>query len=479
VSNFATEFSVSPAIGTTDFAALAIAWVRGINSSTVLEDGGAQVLEKDEAFAKSNTGETFSLKSVETSEGFVIGVRHEMPDPQGRIWRTENVLTNTGSAASLRVKGQCVALSNDVEVSVPKKPYFIKLALNDGWGESDGSFEVADKPIFLSPGCIEVASKIVTGTHDTNLPIIYVSAIGQNKWHIDVERLAFKLGGVAHVVVEPNEEFSRELNESACLRNPYGGTIAICLPTKGTVRKYYLGGHFPTERLLLEAVERGVISLSSRRSVHGAWDWLALQEQHARNLREKLKASNDTTIDEYVKVFDEDLEEKDRLIAELQIEVERLSQSHAEKSEIGDSVLSSGLINDLGVEIYEGEFSDRLRSAIKLLSEGNEVKNFNSRTQGVIKKFLEITQFTGRSVELIRRIKAASNDTTTMPKKLGRLLVDLGYEKTSDNKHLKYTPSKQLFGLGPEILPSSPSDVRAGKNRASDFIKNLGLNDLK
>nr|WP_272211282.1 hypothetical protein [Marinicella sp. W31]MDC2877169.1 hypothetical protein [Marinicella sp. W31] len=61
-----------------------------------------------------------------------------------------------------------------------------------------------------------MAKAITFGEATDWLPIIYISAKGNSSWIIsadEIEKLAYDLGGVAHVVVEPNREFSFALRE--------------------------------------------------------------------------------------------------------------------------------------------------------------------------------------------------------------------------------------------------------------------------
>ncbi len=98
----------------------------------------------------------------------------------------------------------------------------------------------------------------------------------------------------------------------------------------------------------------------------------------------------------------------------------------------------------------------------------------------MMEKILARSEFSGRAVALIHQIKSAGRDGNQMPAQIGAILSSLGYAKTTDGKHTKYTPSDEMFGLNVEMVPKTPSDgMRGGKNKATDLIKSFGLQKLK
>ena len=89
----ATEFPVKGTLSRSQFIAEIVAWLRGNSSSSVLDDGGA--LDADEVFAHltSPTGEALKFREVDSGGSKLVGFRHDLPDAEGRVWRTEGVLS--------------------------------------------------------------------------------------------------------------------------------------------------------------------------------------------------------------------------------------------------------------------------------------------------------------------------------------------------------------------------------------------------
>ena len=198
---FATEFPVAPSVTKAKFLATAVGWARGMTSSSLKIDEKSFQNYGDEIVFKGDGGEIFFIKELATSDGFVIGARHDLVDAGSRNWRTECVLTNRGSSASLRVRGQCLTGNYEVVPVIPKKPFFIKACLEDGWGANGGIFNVTDSPIFLTSQ-IDIAAKIAMGGYESTLPTIYLSTQDNGSTLLDPKKLAYDLGGIAHILVE-------------------------------------------------------------------------------------------------------------------------------------------------------------------------------------------------------------------------------------------------------------------------------------
>lgn len=193
---FSTEFQVRPWVDRAKFSAQVIAWVRGMKGSTLLDDNAALSKFDDEATAENASGERLTLKECALATGFAIGARHQIPDNEGRVWRSELVLTSREGTAALRVKTQCIINSEGARAQMPQKPYFVKLALSDDWAEVDGELPVIQEPHWLNSADIALAASIATGATRAQLPIIYISRTDNDDTALDdgkIDTLAFRL----------------------------------------------------------------------------------------------------------------------------------------------------------------------------------------------------------------------------------------------------------------------------------------------
>jgi len=474
MSIFATEFPVDPAIQKADFVALTLSWIRGMQHSGILEEKDSIANYDDEVTIEAANGESLSMREVGIEDGFVVGARHEIPDRQGRLWRTECTLTHRNSEAYLRVRGQCLGTVAGAVIATPKKPFLIKEAIREKWGVQDGLFPVSDKPIHLQDGQLEVASIIIRGDTRASLPILYVSRTNADETWLDCERLAFDLGGVAHVVVEPSRAFSFKLMDECGGANPYGGTIGICIEGKGVVRRFYLGGLFATETSLADAIKKFVVELVSSRNAAKGWEWQELQEEQAKLLRAKLSDNNQS---DYIVLLEQEIEAKEETIQNLKTQNQKLREDQETSLKMGEELLAPSVAARIGEPLFEGEFSDRLFVVLRDLldSPGFEI---DDRSKEVIRRVVERYSLSGNAKELQDELKSASTDSRNGVGRTKTTLRRLGFTISTDGKHGKATPSDELFGVRPITIANTPSDWRSLKNAVSQIMGAMALTRL-
>lgn len=476
MSIFATEVPVRADLTIAEFAAQAIAWIRGIKRSTVLDECGEKELYRDSAEIRSASGEVLSFKSYHNVTEHAYGVRSELPDDNGRIWRIECVYLHRRNKAFLRVRGQCVALTASTTLLQPKKPHFLTQVLEEGWGIADGVLSVQGAPHFLQAGDEELAGAVLKGEATEFLPCVYV-AHGVSE--IDLEHLARRLAGICHVVVEPDRRFSEELSHRGQVKAPSSRAIGLFDATGkqrlGLVPR--IGNR--SSRAILDEICSAANSVMSGLAPKCGWEWQQLQEAEARSLREQALSDNSRALDEYIDAFDRELKAKDERIHDLERSLWQAQTEQGQAHIESEALIVDGVKLACGAELYDGEFDDRLRYLLNTMLPQVE-KTLDPRTAAFARNLIDRTEFSGRAAGLAARIKNAGKDGNQMPAQLGGILQELGYKKSQDGKHLKFTPGEQLFGLPPETLPSTPSDSqRGGKNRAAEVIRSLALNDLK
>jgi hypothetical protein len=478
MSQFSAEFPVRKDITKTKFCALGLAWARGIKNSSLSGNVPASVAGDDDVQFEAG-GETLVFKSAISAVGFVVGLRHEKPEDSGRVWRTEAVLTNRGSSATFRVTGQCIALDRSVPVFTPTRPYLIKMAIENGWGDRDGTFEVTDNPTLLGDLDLDLAVELLSGETKTRLPIVYVSYPYPDT-SVNSNLLAHKLCGLAHVVTEPSRDFSHRLSQKMDRENPYGGTISLCEHGQGSFRRFYLGGSLPTQRQLFEAIVSAVVGRHVHRPILDGWSWADIQEEQTKLLRLQLNSAtvSRAIVDELESQHIEILAEKNATIRSLTEELDRITKEGVSGTVQGDGIFSSDFISSLGREIYHGEFADRLRAVVQSVK-SNSGDDFDIRTSRLIDQFLVLSSYSGRAGSLIQELKRAGKLGKRSTSETERILIRHGYTSSQDGKHLKLSPPSDSIS-GPVItLSTSPSDgAHGGQNQASDIANSLGLRRL-
>lgn len=479
---FSTEFPVLPSANRAAFVAEVVVWIRGMQHQTVLSSSSEAELDGANVHVRSATGEELRMRELQTNEGWsAIGIRHDLPDDLGRAWRTECVLkcaAAEGGQDLVRLRTQCIATTPSARLDTPRKPYLIKALLKNGWGGKDQQFSVTDQPVWLENSDAGVASakSVTLGEAAKWLPTVYVSATGESSWLLsqrEIEKLAYDLGGIAHVVVEPDRGFSFHLRDETEGRNAYGGTVGLSAPGQGIVRRYYLGWQIQDGKELAAAIVAAASTLRSQMPAFG-WDWTELQEQALRVQREREKDS--LTEAEWNQLHQEQIDNLQDRIRELELQ---LSVSPAASLGTDEAEFSTdNLVQRVGPEVYSGEISDRLRFAAKTTLSVAEQIGLDTRSKTILQRVLERLPASPALAELSQDIARATKDPKRVASELTSLLARHGYSEKSDNKHIRLEANQGYDGLGAITLPKTPSENRGLKNLRKQIERTLGITNL-
>jgi hypothetical protein len=483
---FSTEFPINAFTDKAQFVAEMVSWLRGTQYSTVLDHEAAHENDGARTYRFAPSGEELRTIEFDSNGSWAaLGFRHDYPDDLGRDWRTECVVKRLSEAeAILRIRSQCSARSPTAKIDVPKRPFLVKAILTGGRGSADGLFQVTDKPIWLeeTETHVSLASSIVAGIASKYLPILYVSATNSDNWLLSrdqIEKLAYDVGGVAHVVVEPSRAFSFELMGTSKGQNPYGGTVGVASPQAGLVQRLFLGWDYPSSAAISEAAKRSAISLRGRMSPAG-WDWTELQEaaiSQERNLAKQASSSIDLE-----KLYNEEIYTLKEQITDLkkQIqaqergeEIEKLARYENKFSKIQDLFPSNHK------ELYDGELEDRFRLALNGALRTAEASGLDSRSTAVFKEIASKMRLSSGCEALLGSLdKASKAGAPKSVKQFVAVLEQMGFVQKSQNNHIRMEPPGWMSGVESITLPKTPSDHRAALNIKAQIEKTLGINKL-
>lgn len=479
--SFATEFPTRPLRNRAEFIAQVVGWLRGTNYSTVLDQPEAAELLGEAAQFGNGSGEELRFRELQGATGIeAIGFRHDFPDGEGRLWRTEMVLRRgiPDFQDLIRLRTDCIAKVHGARLDFPRKPYLIKAVLEDGWGGKDGELPVTDKPVWLGDDTagLNLARAVTIGDATSYLPVVYVSTAGRQKWLIPrehIERLAFELGGVAHVVVEPSQSFSFRLREAVDGANAYGGTVAVAIPGRGIIRRFYVGLRYPDVDRLLIDLRGQIVRTRSQLPAHG-WDWTELQEQALRRQRERDR--NRLSAAESEQLYVEEISNLRDRVAQLEGQLAALSPE--QEVELPADALFLHLAEKLGPEIYPGEFTDRIRFAAKECGTRSEQIGLDERSKVVLNAIVSQISTSPALEEIRQELRRATKDQKRMATSLVTLLSRHGYKEKSDNKHIRLEPVDGYRGLSALTISKTPGDQRGMENMRKQIEGTLGITKL-
>lgn len=474
---FSTEFPVRSTVKREQFLDLVIRWLHGAESSNVLSQvSGVQDLTGDDEL-KSPSGERLTIRECPLDDGHVIGLRHQIPD-NGRIWLTDCVLTQRGARASIRVRGQCQLSDPTARAEQPKKPFLIKMMMKEEWGGNDCGFAVSDIPKHLVHAEVsEIADVINRPGKATGMPVVFVSRNQTGETLLDCPKLAYDLGGMAHIVVEPDRFFSSALMQATFGRNPYLGSIGVCAPNRGIVKRFFIGELFPDSRALEIAIRQYVASLTAMWSAASGWEWRDLSESYAKRSTLLEREQGNKKIEEYITLFDAEIREKDLLIDQLRTSLDEREKELERFSENSSGILRDGLLEDDQRQIYDGEISDRVVVAVRKAVEGQSTV-VEGREREALAAFLKRAKLTGRAHQLQDALRRGARSSDGDFSELQSILMSLGFERTEEGPHIKLTPPEGLKSVGTQSFPRTTSDFRAVRNQASQLTNAVDLRHL-
>ncbi len=311
-----------------------------------------------------------------------------------------------------------------------------------------------------------MVSRLLNADADNYLPIVYVSCCFDGKLAIEPAPLARALGGMAHVLVEPNRPFSRRLQFEVASRNVYGGRVAVYWPN-GERYAYFLNENTPTEfdvrRLLVSRIQTALLN---RRPLSRC-TWERAEAEVARTVFEKLRDSGSKDVEEYVAAFDAEMRARDKQLEEAEKEINRL-KTQFRALEISDNNNSYDRRFSAEQEFFDGEVGEIIKDA---LDESSSRVVENSRRQHVISSVANSITSMKILTEKRDKLKKTLRKYTSMTKNVRADLEKLGFSITEEGKHYKLIYMEDERYTFP--LPKSGSDHRGGLNAASDISKRI------
>lgn len=467
MQTFYTEFPVGPECNLEKLIFMGIEWIVGSPHSEIPEEIISEI-DGNKCWARD-----FGSEQVEVNRAFldgveIGGVKYCRNESNGLSWETTVVGEKTESGLWVGIRISCETSNLGTKVPPPKKPYIIKQIFQQYGGGKDGEISVSDQPIELKNSDVALAKRILSGESGATLPIVYVSAPFNNKKFINSSELATWLSGMAHVVVEPNRSFSIRLMDEVNQKNVYGGIIGIYWANGSGGKRFY--------------IDRGATPDGVRKSIH--WEvknalairrstrkctWSHVSEASARETMVKLKADGSTALQSYINTFDAEIKAKEALLKNAENEISRLF-SEIRRLEAVEGFDAEGGILENGTErdLYPGERHDlvlmTLEDALPNVVQG-------SRRQHIISDIVKDNKKIGSTRKMEAELKSLLRTYKEMDARSKARFEELGFSIGADGKHYK-----AIFREDPRytfILPKTSSDVRAGKNCASDISKIL------
>lgn len=480
MAKFATEFPVSSEMDQEKFCTLIKEWLiknpnskftEGIliNKPFLMNKSDKWCLGKEELSYTSVSREEFlgiSIQYIKHEKNITFVTDLTFTDKEGDKWVSCEITNSTRKANT-----------NLPDVNKPK--IINKIISNNLGGES--GLKVIDKPYFLEDDNINLVANLINGNSNCRLPVVYISALGDKDYLLtdsEIASLSQELAGIAHVVVEPNREFSFKLSDLTDNLNVFKGYVGIYW-ANGSGRNIIFSNQLASSlykdivRTVVDAVSnRRLLDFCNRNFVKN--EFSTYQDSRNKEDNELLEISMKEESD--LKGANKKLLEENEFLKEelrkAENEIDRLKDS-MKSSNKNISYLNQGggvILNCMEKDLYPGEIKDML---LIMLSESKDSNTELDRRKHILESILENNPIQGKGGELRRKIKDVLSGYTNLDAKSKKSLESIGF-KIEEGAHYKCNfQGDSRYSM---VLTRSGSDSkRGGKNAATDICKKLGL----
>ncbi len=432
-----------------------------------------------------------------------VAVRFEKRTPDGVVWDTDYVMNFRNMKLAIRLDRSYTedALTTNGKFSAP---HFITLLIDKGYLKDDGDLPLLYKTIGIGEENIGIIADLINGKTHYKYPVVYVSKTYNNDNPVDVDLLAKRLKGIAHVLVENDKSTTMTLKDMCDSKNEYLGAVGIYYPNRVIPeRRFIYRRDAGVDDYMLERIIRTVLQYSNSQMVDNLFTWQGVNnallldrvtvqsqerqkaesawreaEQRASSIEENLSDEEEkirqkvyqelkAEFDDLLTIADEDAKKLREQITELTNANESLRfENDGLRAKISNSDSLPLLMSGTEYDLYPGEIKDLV---LYTLSEGLKAMPEDSRRQDVVADIISCNDYQELTEKRIEELKRLLKTYDGMSSKLRQDLEACGFEIKEDGKHYKllyYGDARYS-----EIMSKTPSDHRTGKISAMKLIR--------
>lgn len=401
-----------------------------------------------------------------------IAVRFHQIDENNIIWNTDIVVNFNTHIFSIKLDRETTA---DTIGFVPKfkPPILVNMLLEKKYIGTDNGMQISDQPIAILCSNYHIIEDVINKNNTYSMPIVYVTK-SWGRYPLRFKELAYRLRGVAHVLIEEDAEVSKILRDKCDERNPHHGNIGIFYPGNSAISKIITTNKYVNrEDVLLEYIVNIVCRYVNQQARDKMMTWEGVQHEllklrYESAAEKKAKAENE--VSEVYNNFSGELEEKERTIEELnnrvialQTENQGLRAKYEQTAEV--PLLYYGIEEDL----FEGEIKDQI---LEILNKQLENVKKKTRKEHILQDILAYNEPTGELTAKRNEIKRILKGYTKVGDSLKRELKAFGFTISKDGGHYKLTfkdDHRYMF-----TMAASGSDSQhGGGNLASEINRNM------
>ena len=401
-----------------------------------------------------------------------IAIRFHQFDENNIIWNTDIVVNFNTHIFSIKLDRETTIDTIGFEPKF-KPPVLVNMLLDKDYVGTDGDMQISDQPISITKDNYKIIEKIICREVTCSMPVIYVTK-SWGRYPFRVKELAYRLRGVAHVLIEEDADVSKILKETCNGKNSHHGSVGIYYPSSSAMHKIITTGKYEgREEILIDHIVTVVCRYVNQQARDKMLTWEGVQNELLKlrfesATEKKAKAENE--VSEVYDNFAEELEEKERTIEELNNRIMALQAENQGLRAKYDQVTEIPLLYyGIEDELFDGEIKDQI---LEILN--NQLKHVKKKTrkEHILQDILEYNEPTGILNAKREDIKRILKGYTKVGDGLKRDLRDFGFVITNAGGHYKLTynrDSRYMF-----TMAASGSDSQhGGGNLASEIIRDM------
>ncbi|MCD8347408.1 MAG: hypothetical protein LUD16_05530 [Lachnospiraceae bacterium] len=470
---FSTLLSIHASMTPDDFIQLVLEWNRTSSYDYNVIPG----IEWHGEHTVRYGNDTLWLALEEYQSRNILAARYEKVASDGVVWDTDYVMNFEERKMAVRLERSYLEEALSVEPAF-STPHFITLLIQKGYLESDGDLPVLRTPMVVGEDGVNLLADVINGKCRYRLPVVYISRTYYNALPVDAKRMAGRLKGVAHVLVQGDGSLNPKLAAACEDKNERYGAIGIYYPSRAVDHKRFLYRVYEgSSDDLMEKVIRDVIEYCNAQMVDALYTWQGVsnallrenleKQQKERMTAELAREQTQNETDALIASVDEDLNRMKRQVEELTRANEALlceNQGLRAKLRAKDEVPILYLGEE--EELFQGEIREMILDA---LSESLEHTAEKTRRADVLNDILQNNHYENIHEQRERMIKNLFRDYKTMSGTLRQELQKFGFTITEDGKHYRLT----YYGDDRyhTTVSKTASDRRSGMNTAADIVR--------
>lgn len=464
---YSAIFPVKESLSQDDLINLVIEWNQGSPHNKISNlnwDGKKRNIKFEDG--------NLSLAIEEIRTYNTIAIRFHQFDENNIIWNTDIVVNFNTHIFSIKIDRETTA---DTIGFIPqfKTPILVNMLLDGDFIGMDNDLEISAKEIPIKKDNYKVIENIICRNTVYSMPVIYVTK-SWGRYPLRVHTLAYRLRGVAHVLIEEDADVCKFLKDSCRGMNSHHGSIGIYYPGSSAPYKIITPRRYEgQEETLIDRIVNMVCRYMNQQARDKMMTWEGVQNEllklrYVSATEKKAKAENE--VSEVYENFSDELEEKERTIEELNNRVMALQAENqglrAKYEQVSEIPLIYYGEED---ELYEGEIKDHILETLQ--KQMQQVKK-GTRKELILQDILESNELTGALEEKRAEIKRILKGYTKVGDSLKRDLKAYGFIITKDGGHYKLTYKGDSRYLFTKVSSRSDSQ-RGGENLIGDIIRDM------